>query len=106
MITEEQLKNALPAKFKSLSTEELSNKLNQVSNDPFFAERFRENLLSYTNVIITNRSTADGITKISLKVIRKHYKSVNEGIQINQCTIYKPFSPILNVLFVFLWDKQ
>ena len=59
MITEEQLKNALPAKFKSLSTEELSNKLNQVSNDPFFAERFRENLLSYTNVLQDSRYSID-----------------------------------------------
>lgn len=59
MITEQDIKNTLPAKFKNLTTQELSDKLNSITTDSEFAERFRENLISYTNILQDSRYSID-----------------------------------------------
>ena len=59
MLSQEEFKEALPAKFKKSVNQELIDKVNAVMSDPDFYEQYRENLISYSKVL------NDGKFKIS-----------------------------------------
>lgn len=50
-LTVEIVAKMLPAQLKGAATQELVDKVNNVSTDPIFAEQVRENFLSYTHVL-------------------------------------------------------
>lgn len=51
MITRDQLASALPATLKSAATQELADKLNNITSDPELAEEMQKNFISYTTVL-------------------------------------------------------
>lgn len=59
MITEDELKQAVPAAMKSLVTADMVNNFNQIAVDPEFADLLRDNVMSYASVM------KDGKYKIS-----------------------------------------
>lgn len=50
MVTEEEVKAVLPAKFNKYINKKLLDKLNGITTDPEHARQFRNNFLSYSNV--------------------------------------------------------
>lgn len=69
LLTEDQLKMALPDKMKKSINKELIDRINKVINDPEEYVHFRENLLSYTKVM------ADGKFKIESYIDAVKYVS-------------------------------
>jgi hypothetical protein len=69
LLTEEQLKMALPEKMKKSINQQLIDRINKVINDPEEYVHFRENLLSYTKVM------ADGKFKIETYIDAVKYVS-------------------------------
>lgn len=59
MITEEQLKSALPSKLRTFASRELADKINKITTDPEYAENIKENFLAYTNVLQEGRYKLD-----------------------------------------------
>lgn len=59
MITEEQLKSALPPKLRTFASQELAEKIDKITTDPQYAENIKENFLAYTNVLQEGRYKLD-----------------------------------------------
>lgn len=59
MITEEQLKSALPPKLRTFASRELADKIDKITTDPEYAENIKENFLAYTNVLQEGRYKLD-----------------------------------------------
>ena len=51
MITKQQVQSAVPAKLKLSVTQDLVDKVNNISSDPIHAENIRENFISYTRIL-------------------------------------------------------
>lgn len=51
MITQKELQTILPANLKSAATQSLADRINNISNDPIFAEQVQNNIVSYTSVM-------------------------------------------------------
>ena len=51
MLTVTDLKSALPRNFHASATQELADKINQISGDPDFADNVRNNFVSYSSVL-------------------------------------------------------
>lgn len=58
-ITLEELKEALPVKLRTFATEELADKIDNITKDAVFADNIRKNFLSYTNVLQDSRCSAE-----------------------------------------------
>jgi hypothetical protein len=73
MLTLDELKINLPSHLKTVASQELVDKLNQISTVPEMAENIRENFLSYTNVLKDGRfKTEDylnAVAYVSYKVM-------------------------------------
>lgn len=54
-LTLEQLSRVLPKSLKHNATQEIVDKVNNIKDDPLIREAYRENLLSYTNVMSQGR---------------------------------------------------
>lgn len=50
-ITEEQLKSALPSNLRTFASNELAQKIDQITTDPVFADNIKQNFITYTNVL-------------------------------------------------------
>ena len=59
MITEEQLKSALPPKLRTFASQELAEKIDKITTDPQYVENIKENFLAYTNVLQEGRYKLD-----------------------------------------------
>ena len=59
MITEEQLKSALPPKLRTFASQELAEKIDKITTDHQYAENIKENFLAYTNVLQEGRYKLD-----------------------------------------------
>lgn len=57
-ITLEQLKDAMPNKFKTYATDDMLHKLNACVSDPDEAEQIKKNFLSYTTVLESGKYQA------------------------------------------------
>lgn len=72
-VTIEDLKKALPATLKQAATQDLADKLNQITDDPLVAEQIRENFVGYTHVLKDGRFKADAylnaVTYVSFKLM-------------------------------------
>lgn len=55
MLSTDDLKSALPAHLKGAATQELADKVNNITQDPEFAQSIRENFISYTTVLKEGR---------------------------------------------------
>ena len=55
LLTEEQFKAALPKQFKGAVSQDVIDGVNAVIGNPELAESYRDNLLSYTNVLMEGR---------------------------------------------------
>ncbi len=55
MITYNQLIELVPKKQRSLVSEEFVDKINAVASDPLIAENFKENFITYMNVVSTGK---------------------------------------------------
>jgi hypothetical protein len=55
MLTVDDLKQTLPANLKGAATQELADKVNQITLDPEAAMAIRENFVSYSNVLTEGR---------------------------------------------------
>src|SRR5690554_7803237 len=51
MISKQELQAAVPERLKINVTQDLADKLNNISTDPLHAENIRENFLTYTRVL-------------------------------------------------------
>ena len=51
MMTVDLLKKALPSNLRYNATEELADRINNISNDPLIAEQIRENFMGYSRVL-------------------------------------------------------
>lgn len=51
MLTREQVEQALPPHLKTAATQQFTDMINNVSNDPLIAEQVRDNFISYTSVL-------------------------------------------------------
>jgi hypothetical protein len=72
-LTEDQFKMVLPSSMKRVVNQELMDSINNTINDPEALEVFRENLLSYTNVMQQGRfkitSYISAIKYVSFKLL-------------------------------------
>lgn len=55
MLSVTELQQALPAHLKTAATQELADKVNNITADPEFAQTIRENVVSYTSVLKEGR---------------------------------------------------
>ncbi len=51
LLTEEDVRKALPNNLASVVTPQLVNKLNSIANDPIMAEHIRDNFISFTGIL-------------------------------------------------------
>ena len=72
-LTVEDVVKALPANMKSAATQELTDKLNNIVNDPLAGEHIRENFVNYIGVLKDGRfKTEDylnAVTYVSFKIM-------------------------------------
>lgn len=72
-LTEEQFKRVLPKKMLGSVRPELINKINSIITDPIIRENYRDNLLSYTNVMKDGKfkieQYVDAVRYISFKLL-------------------------------------
>lgn len=77
-LTVEQFKTALPANVRKSVNQELINKMNAVLSDPDMQEVYRENLLSYTQVMKEGRfkltNYIDAVKYVSQRLMDKTMK--------------------------------
>jgi len=77
-MTEEEFKEALPVEFKKSVNPTLMNQINGILADPETMQYFRENLLSYTGVMLEGRfktsSYVNAIKYVSFKLFGKSNK--------------------------------
>lgn len=73
MLTEEQFKKVLPANVRKSVNQDLIDRVNSTISDPEVMESFRENLLSYTNVMGNGKfkitSYIDAVKYVSYKLM-------------------------------------
>ena len=55
MITVSDIVRVLPANLKSSATDDLADKLNNITNDPHHLEAIKDNFMSYTGVLNEGR---------------------------------------------------
>ena len=72
-ITEQELKEALPASLKTFASTELAQKIDKITKDQQYAETIRQNFLSYTNVLQEGKYKTDdylhAIAYVSFKLM-------------------------------------
>lgn len=51
MITNDELKQALPKPLRTFASQELADKIDKITTDPVYANQIKENFLAYTNVL-------------------------------------------------------
>jgi len=72
-LTEEQFKRVLPKKMVGSLRPEMLTTINQVISDPFIRENYRDNLLSYTNVMKDGKfkleQYIDAVRYVSFKLL-------------------------------------
>lgn len=73
MLTQNELKEALPIHLKTAATQELADAVNNVTTDPDFNRNFRENFVSYTSVLMEGKfripEYINAVTYVSLKLL-------------------------------------
>lgn len=73
LITVDLLKKALPSNLRVNATEELADRINNVTTDPILAEHIRENFLGYTRVLQDGKYKTDdylnAVTYVSYKLM-------------------------------------
>lgn len=73
MLTLDQIQRALPPNLKSSATPAIVDLVNNVSNDPIFAQQVRDNFISYTSVLRDGKyKTEDyvnAVTYVSFKLL-------------------------------------
>lgn len=73
MLTRDQVEQALPPNLKSAATQQLTDRINNITSDPVIAEHIRDNFVSYTQVLKDGRfKTEDylhAVTYVSYKVM-------------------------------------
>jgi hypothetical protein len=73
MLTKDQVVAALPAHLKTAATQELTDLVNNIANDPVVAEQVRNNFIGYTSVLREGRfKTEDyvhAVTYVSYKLM-------------------------------------
>ena len=73
LITVDVLKKALPSNLRVNATEELADRINNVTTDPILAEQIRENFLGYTRVLQDGKYKTDdylnAVTYVSYKLM-------------------------------------
>ena len=73
LITVDLLKKALPSNLRVNATEELADRINNVTTDPILAEQIRENFLGYTRVLQDGKYKTDdylnAVTYVSYKLM-------------------------------------
>ncbi len=66
MITLDEVRRAMPPKLKGSATQELTDKINQISTDPEASRNIRENFVSYTSILSDGRfKTEDYLNAVS-----------------------------------------
>jgi hypothetical protein len=59
LVTVEQVKKVLPTESKGMVTQEIIDKINNISTDPIFAEHYKENFIGYAHVMKTGKYKMD-----------------------------------------------
>lgn len=85
MVTKQELQAAVPDKLKLSVTQDLADKINNISNDPLHAETIRENFITYTRVL------QDGKYKIEDYMNAVAYVSYKLMGYSNQDSYFKTF---------------
>ena len=71
-LTVEEIKKALPAKLRSTVTQDLADKVNNLTTDQIVAERIRENFISYTSVLQDGKFSSEDYMNAVAYVTYKH----------------------------------
>lgn len=73
MLTQSELKDALPVHLKSAANQELTDTINNITTDPEFNQNFKENFISYTSVLMEGKfripEYINAVTYVSLKLL-------------------------------------
>lgn len=73
LVTKEQLKVALPKEFKGRVTDDIVDTINDIISNPEMRELYRENFVTYTNVLSTGKYTIqqyiDAVRYVSYKIL-------------------------------------
>lgn len=73
IITVDDLKEAMPPSLRTFATEELTDKLNNISQDPLYVKSIRDNFITYTHILQEGRYKMEdylsAITYVSFKLM-------------------------------------
>ena len=73
LLTKSEVARALPSHLRSSATQDLTDKINNISKDPIHAENIRENFISYSGVLQDGRFKMDdyinAVTYVSYKLM-------------------------------------
>ncbi len=59
MLTIEEVRDLVPKKKRNLVSEELIDRINQVAAEPLIADQFKENFITYSNIMQTGKYSID-----------------------------------------------
>ena len=78
MLSKIEIEKSLPAHLKTAATQELTDKINQISQDPEFAQQVGDNFISYTAVLKEGRFKTEDYLNAVVYVSHKLLGASNE----------------------------